>query len=860
MRNQSIAQKIANKKLRERNIIKLAFGGTAGMGSYSAPTASSAGSAPAAKAPTAASPAALPAAPKPAARGGRGAGAALPRANRYQAPVKKPNTVYTPENPYVAGAYGGLQGVGQGIKNMAGAALVDFPVAAARVIASPFAAEIGRNITNDAAGDDYANDTYNTYEKAWGDLFNSFGRYVGVHDAWNADGQYRGAQPANSAGQYLDTDITQKYFSNPADADLAKAYQVSRSVGEGAASGAAGGVVAPMAGAMAARIPGVAAVGNAVTANPITNRAINYGLGIQVGNPNSAGFIAANMGQNIAGGYLDGRARDAAYAEAVARGDANPEAAAADARSPFSRFLPAYEFDTQVRDTFGDWAPEVVDAVRMGSNAPINTMLGASATLPYAQPYVDKAVQATNDAAHSGLDQLDAYLNPGQQQTSAAFDALNTQLQANLTDDRLNSLDEASYERLNEMVASLEGKGMEERLPIMEQINALFGDEQSQVPQQTPAEDGAPMPTADGAAAAASSPGVAAAVQSLPQDIPDEQRQVVESVVADVEKNISPETKALLEKPGGIEEFNAQTAETAVDQIAQERIAQETGPENPRDWATWTSDIATWAQQTWDSLGPMGQLAFGIGLPLGVIGLLGGGLGGVLTAVLGFGAAGFAAANSGMLGETAQNTVAGATGAAASGAQQVVDSVTGGAQPPENAGTTNPEQLLLNKIINAPLTGGLFTGFNRDAPGALKDTLATNAPALMELVKKPDTDIRALFDSLNPSAQEQLLSRLTLIKDNAPTKDDPKTENFDERETTAIVNRLLGIVKNGYHMQYLNNKSASQIVAQHLAIASLQKAARCWSGYEPVPGKKPYSNDSCRPIGSKKKKKKKAAK
>ena len=37
------------------------------------------------------------------------------------------------------------------------------------------------------------------------------------------------------------------------------------------------------------------------------------------------------------------------------------------------------------------------------------------------------------------------------------------------------------------------------------------------------------------------------------------------------------------------------------------------------------------------------------------------------------------------------------------------------------------------------------------------------------------------------------------------------------------------------------------------------KLARCWKGYEPVPGKKPYSEDSCRPIGSKKKKKEKKA-
>jgi hypothetical protein len=41
-------------------------------------------------------------------------------------------------------------------------------------------------------------------------------------------------------------------------------------------------------------------------------------------------------------------------------------------------------------------------------------------------------------------------------------------------------------------------------------------------------------------------------------------------------------------------------------------------------------------------------------------------------------------------------------------------------------------------------------------------------------------------------------------------------------------------------------------------IAAVAKAAasRCWTGYEPVPGKTPYSEDSCRPIGSKPKKKK----
>jgi hypothetical protein len=38
-----------------------------------------------------------------------------------------------------------------------------------------------------------------------------------------------------------------------------------------------------------------------------------------------------------------------------------------------------------------------------------------------------------------------------------------------------------------------------------------------------------------------------------------------------------------------------------------------------------------------------------------------------------------------------------------------------------------------------------------------------------------------------------------------------------------------------------------------------EAAKRCWKGYEPVPGKKPYSNDSCRPISAGKKKSEKKA-
>ena len=46
---------------------------------------------------------------------------------------------------------------------------------------------------------------------------------------------------------------------------------------------------------------------------------------------------------------------------------------------------------------------------------------------------------------------------------------------------------------------------------------------------------------------------------------------------------------------------------------------------------------------------------------------------------------------------------------------------------------------------------------------------------------------------------------------------------------------------------------------QQKGAAALFKAARCWEGYEPVPGKEPYSEGSCRPKGSKKKKKEEKA-
>jgi len=55
----------------------------------------------------------------------------------------------------------------------------------------------------------------------------------------------------------------------------------------------------------------------------------------------------------------------------------------------------------------------------------------------------------------------------------------------------------------------------------------------------------------------------------------------------------------------------------------------------------------------------------------------------------------------------------------------------------------------------------------------------------------------------------------------------------------------------------MEEKEAFSISDVALLAREAVKQARCWKGYEPVPGKAPYSEDSCRPAGSGKKKKSK---
>ncbi len=89
----------------------------------------------------------------------------------------------------------------------------------------------------------------------------------------------------------------------------------------------------------------------------------------------------------------------------------------------------------------------------------------------------------------------------------------------------------------------------------------------------------------------------------------------------------------------------------------------------------------------------------------------------------------------------------------------------------------------------------------------------------------------------------------------------------------SIMNMLNGRGQDPHYSAYLqgnlsndleNNstrsvKKSSNSLQSFGALVEKTSAGRCWTGYEPVPGKAPYSNDSCRPKGSKKKKTEKKA-
>lgn len=177
--------------------------------------------------------------------------------------------------------------------------------------------------------------------------------------------------------------------------------------------------------------------------------------------------------------------------------------------------------------------------------------------------------------------------------------------------------------------------------------------------------------------------------------------------------------------------------------------------------------------------------------------------------------------------------------------------------------------------------GGGFRNFmKRQGKGALRDlyTAGYQRLPLLRLLHEARANIesqKALNAGLKDRPEELVARNIRRLEVLPATyvgyAGDALGPNFGSLMGTAIGKRI-GMRAADTYRQYNKHtgpmrkkteeqpevkEAASDVVM--LARASL-KQARCWKGYEPVPGKPPYSEDSCRPVGSAPKAKKKEKK
>lgn len=288
-------------------------------------------------------------------------------------------------------------------------------------------------------------------------------------------------------------------------------------------------------------------------------------------------------------------------------------------------------------------------------------------------------------------------------------------------------------------------------------------------------------------------------------------------------------------------------------------------PPDPQGWAGWLSQ----KQDEFQALPFPAQLAMGLGLGVGVVGLMSsllgeGGMGSFLMSALGLGAAGAIGAGSGLFGQGAQNTMADVIGRVGQATGMVpkqltpeqrailtakdpiaaVMSMSGGAVTP--AAAAQKVQQAREAFKQLQMLHGLggmggrilqHTGLSPEEAAQAEN----NIPTLLRAYNDPNSELSkrlqlgeqygALPERLNNAASTAWQAAANKIQD---------ARNWFRRPTTD-----------------LRKKGSSMNIAQQIWLQQQTiKAARCWAGYEPVPGKAPYSEDSCRPKGSKKTQKK----
>lgn len=150
-----------------------------------------------------------------------------------------------------------------------------------------------------------------------------------------------------------------------------------------------------------------------------------------------------------------------------------------------------------------------------------------------------------------------------------------------------------------------------------------------------------------------------------------------------------------------------------------------------------------------------------------------------------------------------------------------------------------------------PELGGLYGTYEDEYDGVVERLIGLGkAPDLLQVQK----DAVAMLDSAGtPSGFNDAFSTILGYEEELCKL----LDEANEGASLGTQNFVQGIADTSEVRQYKLKQRLSKSSAKAEDSSGEEKkeaTKRCWKGYEPVPGKKPYSDDSCRLISAKRKK------
>jgi hypothetical protein len=293
------------------------------------------------------------------------------------------------------------------------------------------------------------------------------------------------------------------------------------------------------------------------------------------------------------------------------------------------------------------------------------------------------------------------------------------------------------------------------------------------------------------------------------------------------------------------QQLQAQIEGPTKEKFVKEELAKQTAA-NPNLTPQQTGGVMNGIMESWNGMPEPMKWMMGIGLGGGLLGILGsmfGGGGGMgMLGLLGLGAAGAAGAAGGMFGQGAQNMAA--------DAMSGIGKFTG--MMPEKL-TDQQKQILLAKDPVAHITSGAGGYPTRENAGK---QVAAGRQQLgqIKMLNSMGGMTPRMLEGMGLTPEEAQLAAKNVGTLSSQYGDQDSALNQHLRTGEEYSKPTWG----SWAQELATIPWRQKTSVEHGRQLALQwaKEARCWKGYEPVPGKKPYSDNSCRPIGSKKKKKK----